>query len=65
MSRQDVLTKLGEPKRRWSDEGRDIWVYEVGQTRDLDVFYSVSFDGDRVCTSWWTESARNVQRDNA
>ena len=58
VSRQVVLAKLGEPKRRWSDEGNDIWEYEVGRTRKLMCFYSVSFDDDRVCTSWWTESTR-------
>ncbi len=62
VSRQSVLAKLGEPKRRRTDEGHDIWDYEVGQTRELDVSYSVLFDGDRVYSSWWTESRRDAQK---
>ena len=42
-----MLAKLGEPKSRRTDEGHDIWDYEVGQTRELDISYSVLFDGDR------------------
>jgi hypothetical protein len=61
-SRESVLAKLGEPKRRWTDEGRDIWDYAVGQTRRLDVSYFVSFDGDSVCASWWSESRRDSQK---
>jgi hypothetical protein len=61
-SRESVLAKLGEPKRRWTEEGRDIWDYDVGQTRELDVSYSVSFDGDRVCASWWSESSRTPRK---
>jgi hypothetical protein len=57
MTRQAVLAKLGPPQRQWSDEGYDIWVYHVGQTRKLVVSYSVSFDGDRASASWWSESA--------
>jgi hypothetical protein len=61
-SRQGVLAKLGEPQRRRTDEGDDIWTYEVGRTRELDVSYSVLFDGDRVYSSWWTESRRDIQK---
>jgi hypothetical protein len=50
-----VLAQLGEPKRRWSDEGQDVWDYEVGPTRKLEVSYHVSFQGERVCASWWSE----------
>jgi hypothetical protein len=61
-SRHDVLAKLGAPKRQRTDEGHDIWDYDVGQTRELDVSYSVLFDGDRVYSSWWTESRRDTQK---
>ena len=61
-SRDSVLAKLGEPQRRWADEGRDIWEYAVGQTRALDLSYSVAFEGDHVCASWWTESRRDAQK---
>jgi hypothetical protein len=62
VSRPDVLAKLGEPRRRRTDAGRDIWDYDVGQTSELDVSYSVLFDGDRVYSSWWTESSRDRQK---
>lgn len=55
MLREGVLAKLGAPQQQLSDEGRDIWVYDVGQTRKLDVSYAVLFEGDRVSASWWSE----------
>ena len=61
-SRKSVLAKLGEPKRRETDDGHDIWHYDVGQTRELDVSYSLLFDGDRVYSSWWTESSRTSRK---
>jgi hypothetical protein len=61
-SRESVLAQLGEPKSRETEDGHDIWRYEVGQTRDLNVSYSVLFDGDRVYSSWWTESRRDSQK---
>ena len=60
-SRECVLAKLGEPKWRKTDGGHDIWHYEVGHTRKLEVSYIVLFEGDRVSSSWWRESSRDSQ----
>jgi len=55
MSREGVLAKLGAPQQQLSEEGRDIWLYDVGKTRKLDVSYAVLLEGDRVSATWWSE----------
>lgn len=59
---ESVLNKLGEPARRQTDRGHEVWDYEVGRTRSMNVFYSVLFDaGNRVHSSWWTESTGSLR----
>jgi hypothetical protein len=62
--RQNVLAKLGEPARRITDDGAEIWEYAVGQTRHIDFSYLVSFEGERVVSSWWRESRRDQRHLN-
>ena len=63
--REDVLKKLGAPQRMYSDEGKDIWVYQVGRTRRIDVSYSIFFEGEEVRVCWWPEevTASRVRRE--
>jgi hypothetical protein len=59
-SREQVSAKLGEPHRKCSDEGQDVWDYHIGQTLKIKAVYSVSFRDDHVCASWWSYSQRKV-----
>ena len=53
-SQQQVLTRLGEPQQRQTtDDGYDVWRYDVGESKGLRFRYSVLFDGDRVYSSSW------------